>query len=123
MIARCVVLAAGASALMAPVAPARPATQLSAEVSSVECDISVKYQKQPACEARARAAPAKPWDRPNGADAPNEDSKPRGACVKRALAAGFHDVGEQRSAVGGPPARRRRASRGTHAETRHREGE
>ena len=41
MIARCVVLAAGASALMAPVAPARPATQLSAEVSSVECDFSV----------------------------------------------------------------------------------
>ena len=37
---RCLALAAGAGALMAP-APARPATRLSAEVSSVECVYSV----------------------------------------------------------------------------------
>merc|ERR1719145_404571 len=47
MIARCVVLAAGASALMAPVAPARPATQLSAEVSSVERSPAMPFLPRP----------------------------------------------------------------------------
>ena len=120
MIARCVVLAAGASALMAPVAPARPATQLSAEVSSVECDSSVKYQNQPACEGRARVAPAKPWGPPNGANTHSDGSKRRRACGKRALAAGFHDVGEQRSAG---PARQPPPRCGTHAYRETRRGE
>merc|ERR1719276_80417 len=47
MFARCVVLAAGASALMAPVAPARPATQLSAEVSSVERSPAMPFLPRP----------------------------------------------------------------------------
>merc|ERR1719439_362912 len=47
MTARCVVLAAGASALMAPVAPARPGTQLSAEVSSVERSPAMPFLPRP----------------------------------------------------------------------------